>query len=143
MLSTRALSVAFFLVAGVVACSSSPERPDVEEAEVGVEPGAVTPLAKPCRRTTCRKAGATCGTIPDGCGGILTCGVCPAPLSCGGGGVPNACGDNTCTPTTCQQAGATCGTIGDGCGGALNCGACLAPATCGGGGVPNHCGQPG
>src|SRR5678815_4499121 len=53
-----------------------------------------------------------CGTIPDGCGGTLTCGSCTAPATCGGGGVANVCGGGTATtfgptgpvgvvPTTC------------------------------------------
>jgi cysteine-rich repeat protein len=45
-----------------------------------------------CTPTTCAAQAATCGTIPDGCGGTLTCGTCVAPQTCGGGGVPNVCG---------------------------------------------------
>jgi len=29
-----------------------------------------------CMPTTCAAAGATCGTIPDGCGHMLSCGEC-------------------------------------------------------------------
>ncbi len=85
--------------------------------------------------------GVTCGTIADGCGGLLSCGTCTAPQTCGGGGTPNQCG-SSCTLTTCAAAGATCGTIGDGCGGTLNCGICPEGSACGAGGTPNVCGTP-
>ena len=45
-----------------------------------------------CTPTTCAAAGAACGPIPDGCGGMLDCGGCNAPQWCGGGGPPNQCG---------------------------------------------------
>ena len=95
-------------------------------------------VAAPCTPTTCAAQGKNCGTIPDGCGGTLTCGVCTAPQTCGGGGVANVCG--VCIPTTCAAQGKNCGTIPDGCGGTLTCGVCTAPQTCGGGGVANVCG---
>src|SRR5262249_48296640 len=86
------------------------------------------------KRTAWAGRGKNCGTIPDGCGGTLPCGVCTAPNVC----VANVCG--VCTPTTCAALGATCGTVPDGCGGTLTCGVCTAPATCGGAGVANVCG---
>ena len=83
-------------------------------------------------------AGDTCGTIPNGCGGTVSCGgACTAPLTCGGGGTANICG---CTPLTTCPAGDTCGTISNGCGGTVTCGTCTAPQTCGGGGAANACG---
>src|SRR5579859_3218919 len=48
--------------------------------------------ASSCTPTTCAAKGASCGTIPDGCGGTLTCGTCTAPQTCGGGGTANVCG---------------------------------------------------
>jgi hypothetical protein len=93
-----------------------------------------------CTPTTCAAHNANCGSIPDGCGGMLDCGSCPAGTTCGGGGVPNQCG-SACTPTTCAAHNANCGSIPDGCGGMLNCGTCPAGTTCGGGGVPNQCGS--
>ena len=45
-----------------------------------------------CVPQTCAGAGATCGSIPNGCGGVLNCGSCTAPETCGGGGTPNKCG---------------------------------------------------
>jgi hypothetical protein len=57
-----------------------------------------------CVRTTCQAQGATCGTISDGCDGMLDCGCCP------------------------QGCNGRCGTmVPNGCGGTINCG------TCGGG----------
>ena len=37
-------------------------------------------------------AGAECGPIGDGCGGLIDCGPCTAPDTCGGGGTPFKCG---------------------------------------------------
>jgi hypothetical protein len=90
-----------------------------------------------CVPDDCASRGATCGVINDRCGGLVECGVCPEGETCGGGGVPHACG---CTPLTCEDVFATCGEVDDGCGGTLDCGACRAPETCGGGGLPNACG---
>jgi len=100
--------------------------------------GTLANAPAPCTPTTCAAKGLNCGTIPDGCGGTLTCGVCAAPQTCGGGGVANVCG--VCTPTTCAALGKDCGTIPDGCGGTLTCGVCTAPQTCGGAGIANVCG---
>jgi len=94
-----------------------------------------------CTAKTCNDLGATCGYRADGCGGLLDCGSCSAPDSCGGGGTPNQCG-HSCTQTTCGAKGANCGTIADGCGGTLDCGDCTSPAICGGGGTANVCGTP-
>lgn len=94
-----------------------------------------------CVPTTCAIAGATCGTIGNGCGMTLNCGTCMSGSTCGAGGVPNNCGGGAvCTPLTCAQQNATCGQVGDGCGNILNCGSCVAPQVCGGGGTPNQCG---
>ena len=89
-------------------------------------------------KTTC-PAGDDCGTVPDGCGGVVSCGACAAPKTCGGGtpSNPNQCG---CTPLTQCPAGQSCGSASDGCGGMLACGTCTAPLTCGGGGKPGVCG---
>jgi hypothetical protein len=96
--------------------------------------------AAPCKPTTCDAESKNCGSMPDGCGGVLKCGSCNAPEVCGGGGVANVCGAGSCTPTTCSAEGKNCGTISDGCGDVLSCGSCTAPETCGGGGVANVCG---
>ncbi|MEO7095889.1 MAG: hypothetical protein ABI175_21695, partial [Polyangiales bacterium] len=93
----------------------------------------VPPPPPTCTKTTCAAGGVTCGPLPDGCGGLLACGTCVAPETCGGGGVPGKCGSLTCTPLTCAG---KCGPQGDGCGGTLSCPACdggsCVPLTCAG-----------
>src|SRR5580700_6158762 len=105
----------------------------------GADAGPKCPTA-----TTCAAQNANCGSISDGCGGILMCGMCTGNQVCGAGTppVPNVCG-TSCVPTTCMALGVNCGTNGDGCGGMLDCGTCTLPQTCGGGnpGTPNVCGQ--
>ena len=91
-----------------------------------------------CVPDTCTSLNADCGTLPDGCGGELICGTCPAGQTCGAGGA-NLCGEGECTPVTCAAQAAECGSISDGCGNTLNCGTCPAGETCGGGGIPNLC----
>ena len=93
-----------------------------------------------CTPTTCTALAIKCGPAGDGCGGLLDCGKCIAPDTCGGGGKPGECGGPKCTPATCASLGISCGPAGDGCGGLLACGDCIAPQTCGGGGVPGVCG---
>ena len=51
-----------------------------------------------CTPSTCAAQGKDCGTISDGCGGMLDCGSCTAPETCGGGGTPNVCGTTTLPP---------------------------------------------
>jgi hypothetical protein len=65
---------------------------------------------------------ASCGAMPDGCGGTLSCGTCADGQVC----ASNVC----CAPTTCAAAGLTCGTLSDGCGGVLSCGACGTGQVC-------------
>jgi hypothetical protein len=50
-----------------------------------------------CVPTTCAAHEWDCGNVPDGCGGTLSCGTCPAGLSCGGYGIPHVCGEQTDT----------------------------------------------
>jgi len=108
-----------------------------------------------CTPSTCAAEGATCGSVPDGCGGTLACGSCSGPQTCGGAGTANACGCAavTCTggksqdPASCQcvcpsgetdcagtckdlQADdANCGACGTACSGGATCqsGACACP----------------
>jgi hypothetical protein len=95
---------------------------------------------EPCRYSDpCNVAQADCGPLADGCGDVVDCGVCPRDQICGGGG-PNRCGTNPCTPVEC--AAQQCGLAGDGCGSSMNCGPCPADMICGGGGVPSQCGPP-
>jgi hypothetical protein len=81
-----------------------------------------------CTPTTCAQQGATCGSIPDGCGNTLDCGSCTAPdTSCGGGGTPNQCG---CTDNGAACSGRVCGSAVDNCGQHVSCGTCPANKTC-------------
>ena len=93
----RILLAIMVLSAGACATESS-ERPVGDGAEV-------------CTPWTCAQAGAACGTIPDGCDGMLECGECTEE-------------DIACVPRTCDSINATCGESADGCGGTLDCGTC-------------------
>ncbi|MCB9730602.1 MAG: VWA domain-containing protein [Deltaproteobacteria bacterium] len=95
-----------------------------------------------CVPRDCAAAGAECGDVPDGCGGVLSCGGCEAGKTCGAQGNANRCGEGACVPLSCKPAGAECGPVSDGCGTILDCGGCTAPEVCGGGGVANVCGEP-
>jgi hypothetical protein len=92
-----------------------------------------------CKPLTCAKQGFTCGAAGDGCGGVIQCGTCTPPDTCGGGGTPSQCGTG-CVPETCAKLGVHCGPAGDGCGGIIQCGTCTPPDSCGGGGTPGVCG---
>ncbi|MFP2907073.1 hypothetical protein ACLESD_18900 [Pyxidicoccus sp. 3LFB2] len=87
-----------------------------------------------CVPTTCTAEGATCGSIPDGCGGTLSCGSCPSGQSCG---TSNTC---ECAPETdstfCARLGKTCGavTAQDNCDNprtVSSCGTCASGQSCG------------
>jgi hypothetical protein len=101
------------------------------------------PDAGSCSPLTCAQQNISCGPAGDGCGNLLQCGPCTAPLTCGGGGVSGQCGAieaGGCKPLTCQAQSISCGPAGDGCGNLLQCGTCIMPQTCGGGGRPGQCG---
>jgi hypothetical protein len=51
-----------------------------------------------CVKVTCASQSITCGAAGDGCGGMLSCGTCTAPQTCGGA-TPGQCG---CTGTCAQ-----------------------------------------
>lgn len=106
------------------------------DAKDGSTDGAVV-----CAPLTCAQAGAQCGSLPDGCGGVLTCGACSGGTACGGGG-PNLCGSSPCTVKTCAEMPGACGLVSNGCSELIDCGACPTGATCGGGGQPGMCGCP-
>ena len=98
------------------------------------------PDAATCQPQTCAQEGIACGPAGDGCGASIDCGMCPAPQTCGGCGMPGQCCSTGCTPMTCAQQNIMCGPAGDGCGNLLNCGTCPAGQACGGGGTPGQCG---
>ncbi len=80
-----------------------------------------------------------CGSLPDGCGGVLDC-SCTDGEVCAPGGL---CTVPACVVAGCVEQGAECGVVSDGCGGTIECGECELPEVCGGGGDPNRCGLPG
>jgi hypothetical protein len=51
-----------------------------------------SPDAGSCKPMTCGDQGVECGPASDGCGNLLQCGACKAPLTCGGGGIAGKCG---------------------------------------------------
>jgi len=106
-----------------------------------IEPDGGTGDASCPGATTCAQAGVQCGPTGNGCGGILQCGDCDAPDTCGGGGVAGVCGHVPCKGKTCDDLGINCGPAGDGCGAQLDCGTCSNGENCGGGGVPGKCGS--
>lgn len=105
-----------------------------EIADAGVAAGMPDPMmvvdaGMQCVPRKCSDVGATCGQIPDLCGGTLSCGSCSLPETCGAV-LSGRCG---CVPKTCSQLGKNCGSVDDGCGHALSCG----DPSCGGG--QNYC----
>jgi hypothetical protein len=89
-------------------------------------------VADACVPVACSRAGTDyCGTICDGCGGMVNC-----PADCGSGrkcdNNQHMCVSTACVPfSSCQRADTMlCGLVADGCGGVLNCGNCPAGQTC-------------
>ena len=124
-------------------CNSGPMTPQEKVFEYLIFDltSCVTPYTVNCGARSCAQLGFNCGPAGDGCGGLLNCGACTLPQTCGGAGQPGVCGGG-CTARTCAGQGFNCGPAGDGCGGQLSCGACPAGQVCGGGG-PGLCGAGG
>ena len=89
-----------------------------------------------CAPATCLSLGHACGTPQDGCGGVLSCGVCGDGEMCSSGTCINAPANASpppppaCTPATCQSLGTACGQWSDGCGAILSCGSCNGGQLC-------------
>jgi len=113
-------------------CTSGPLTPQEKVFEYLIFDltSCVTPYVASCTPLSCASLGLRCGPAGDGCGGVLQCGNCPPPQTCGGGGTPGQCGGG-CIPRTCADQGFMCGPAGDGCGGMLDCGPCPAGQKCG------------
>ena len=97
--------------------------------------GSCVPPPKACVPANKCPAGDNCGYAPDGCGGLVSCGVCPTGEACGVGNppVPNKCGKGTttCVPQTCAVQKVECGPAADGCGDKIDsCGMCAAGELC-------------
>ena len=56
------------------------------------QPGQPRDAGAGCKPTTCAALGSNCGPAGDGCGGLLECGTCASPATCGGGGTSGVCG---------------------------------------------------
>lgn len=112
---------------------------DAGVEDAGVEPDAGEPMmpvdaGMTCMPRTCASVGATCGQIPDLCGGTLSCGSCSAPDTCGAL-VSGQCG---CKPKTrADFPNLQCGTpaVSDGCGGTVAMPTCTGRDAC----VSNQC----
>lgn len=117
-------------------------------AEPGSAPGAM-PIPKPgedpiiggdgserpsCEPVSCVDKGFDCGKIPDGCGDIVDCGLCPEGHVCGAE-APNVCLDPETlgdpVPMADACAGKQCGSEGNGRGGSYDCGQCAEDEICG------------
>ena len=109
------------LGSGTLACASNCQRydttgcmagctPDCSATECGPDPVCGTDCGScnageqctgagqcMCVPTTCAAVGAQCGSIDDGCGGMLDCGGCPGAQTCGA--------DNTCGCATVANGG--------------------------------------
>jgi hypothetical protein len=125
-------------------CAAGPMTPQEKLLEYMIFDlgSCVTPDVPTCNKSTCAAQNINCGPAGDGCGGVLDCGTCVSPQTCGGGGMPSVCGTPTCSPRTCTQQNIQCGPAGDGCGNPLDCGTCKT-GTCGGGGASGQCGTGG
>ncbi len=103
--------------------------------------GVVTPNeCYPCTATTCAAEGKNCGSISDGCGGVLDCGTCTDPECCGCAptgttGVPNVCSSGSTAgsglPQVCiaGSQGCLCDSRG-GCAPGLTCNTARNPTVC-------------
>jgi hypothetical protein len=77
-----------------------------------------------CVPFDCAMAGIACGSSPNGCGGLVDCGLCSNGGNCDNG----ECGPSPCRPKTCSNN--QCGLIADGCSGTVDCGECRGGGEC-------------
>ena len=75
-------------------------------ADTGTEAGTVG--ADACTPTTCAASAGSCGTIPDGCGGTLTCDACPV-CAASERTDPAPCDCNFMNYVACCQGSGQCG----------------------------------
>lgn len=86
--------------------------------------GALAPMGF-CTPMTCEDRDAACGTIADGCGGVLQCGTCVDGLVCDA--QLHQCVE---TRDICEMTGQACGVAMDACGEAVPCGTCEGGNVC-------------
>lgn len=116
-----------------------------------------TPPPDTCTAMTAAEAcPGKCGSVEDGCSGVIACNSSNGGLDCGADEVcggydgnlqPNTCvAQPTCTPQTCAELGIRCGPAGDGCGSVLDCtaetGGCPGSQVCGTGAESGQCVEP-
>lgn len=116
------------LITSLPSCASD-DSSATNSTDASYQDGSSTAEGGSCSPKTCVQLEAMCGTVPDGCGGTIDCGSCPAGQTCGGGGI-NQCGSSACVPKTCAQLGVKCGWTSDQCSAAIDCGECPASAEC-------------
>jgi hypothetical protein len=88
---------------------------------ISIDPSGLSTVTVPvssCSPLTCAAQGKNCGPVSDGCGGVLNCGTCTAPQTCGGAGTASVCGTavpvgGACVPLTCAGLGVSCGPAAD------------------------------
>jgi hypothetical protein len=73
-------------------------------------------------------AGKNCGPVADGCGGMVDCGSCMPPRTCGGGGIAGICG---CKDDGSACKNKQCGMVTNNCAQMVSCGSCTDPEMCG------------
>jgi hypothetical protein len=108
---------------GPDAATVTDSRPNAPDLSIATDGGACTPSV------TCDPPnGRYCGTIGNGCFGMIDCGTCPGDQVCDN----NVCvGGASCVALTCQTTtGNYCGTVGNGCGKAMDCGVCDSSLVC-------------
>ena len=116
-----------------VLCEGGKECRDLDGNSKLCSPGGA------CLPESCQSLGSDCGTVVNGCGGVLHCGFCSSGQTCGAV-APNVCGAGTCAVKSCAELGKDCGLVSNGCDGLVFCGACQPGQPCGGKGVDHVCG---
>ena len=90
---------------GILDCGSCPTGETCGGGGVNFQcGGGIGSGSGQCMPSTCADAGANCGIVSDGCGGVTAdCGSCPAGQLCGAGGSANVCAGPPCTSGLCLQ----------------------------------------
>lgn len=94
---------------GIVQCGSCTSPKTCGGGGVPNQCGTVSGGGDACVKQTCASQKITCGQAGDGCGGVLQCGGCTSPQTCGGDPAkPGVCGcTGTCAAVPTCEAGTT------------------------------------